>query len=618
MCGLVAAYRYRPDAPPIKAAAIIQARDMMAHRGPDGAGLWASADGRAILGHRRLAIIDPLPRGAQPMTDDEAALTIVFNGEIYNCRELRQELSALGSTFRTATDTEVVLHVYRRFGVDGLSRLRGMFAFALWDERRQGLLLARDGLGIKPLYVFDIGGMVAAASEFRALRSLLPEGASRRPDMAGHVGFFLYGWIPEPFSPLAEIRVLPAGSWRWTDPSGTRSGRFFDIVDAITAAEADADTRPAARFEESLEALRDGIGDSVARHLIADVPVSLFLSAGADSAVIASLARDATDGPLAAITLGADRFRGTPDDEVPGAADTARSLALTHHVHWLTGNDFSGNREHLLAAMDVPTIDGVNGFFVAKATAEHGFKVALSGLGGDELLGGYPSFRQIPALVAALGPAARIPGLGRGLRMATRRLIARFTSPKYASVLELAGSYPGAYQLRRGLFLPWELEGWADAADLADALERLRAETGFDKRYDGIRSPFLRVLALETELYMRGQLLRDSDWAGMAFALEIRPPLVDTVLFRAAVRLIAAMTPPPTKADLGRVVGSTAHRAALRRKTGFSLPIRSWMMESGDPAGSGAERGLRGWSRIVYRDWCRRHGVDPVLNPGRG
>lgn len=612
MCGVIGLFRPHPAAAPPDLERVTAARDRMAHRGPDGAGIFQAAAGRLILGHRRLAIIDLSEAGAQPMTDAAAGLSVAFNGEIYNYRELRQELAAQGATFRTRSDTEVLLRLYDRYGVDGLARLNGMFAFALWDDRRQGLLLARDGLGIKPLYVFDDGETTGFASECRALAALLPESLAGRADPAARLGFFMYGWVPEPFSPWAAIEMLPAGTWRWTDARGTRRGRFFDVVDEIVAAEDAARTATPKSRRDQLAALRAGVAAGVARHLVADTPVSLFLSAGVDSTMIAELAA-ATGGGAAGVTLTADRFIGSHDDETPGAAATAAACGMAHHVRRLTAADFADQCDALLKSMDAPSIDGVNVFFVARAAAAAGFKVALSGVGGDEMLGGYPSFRQIPLLMRFLGPTARIPwlgpALGRGLRRMTAPWLGAFTSPKYASLLECAGSAADAYLLRRGLFLPWELDEGDDPRAAAETLARVRAATGGDGRYERIASPYLRVSALETELYMRGQLLRDADWAGMASSVEIRTPLADAALFRLAVGLIAGMTPPPDKRALAAVVGPQSAAAAARPKTGFSLPIRDWLASSPGSAQKPKRRGLRGWASFVHDAWSSNNGL---------
>lgn len=612
MCGIIGLFRPAPAAAPPGPERVMAARDRMAHRGPDGSGLFQAAGGRLVLGHRRLAIIDPSPAGAQPMTDADAGLTVVFNGEIYNYRELRRELMAQGVTFRSQSDTEVLLRLYDRHGVDGLARLNGMFAFALWDDRRQGLLLARDGLGIKPLYVFDDGETTGFASECRALAALLPERSASRADPAARLGFFMYGWVPEPFSPWAAIEMLPAGTWLWTDDQGTSRGRFFDVVDEIVAAEMDARTATPKSRREWLASLRDDVAASVNRHLVADTPVSLFLSAGVDSTMIAELAASATGG-VAGVTLTADRFIGSDDDEAPGAAATAAACGMPHHVRHLTAADFTDQRDALLRSMDVPTIDGVNVFFAAAAAADAGFKVALSGVGGDEMLGGYPSFRQIPPLMRLLGPVARIPllgpALGRGLRRMTAPWLGAFTSLKYASLLECAGADADAYLLRRGLFLPWELERGEDARSLAETLARVRRAAGGDGRYARIASPYLRVLAMETELYMRGQLLRDADWAGMASSVEIRTPLADAALFRRAIRAIAAMTPPPDKWTLSVAIGPQSAAAATRPKTGFSLPIRDWPTASSTTGPVRKPRGLRGWAQFVYDSWNRENGM---------
>ncbi|NFV81598.1 asparagine synthase (glutamine-hydrolyzing) [Magnetospirillum aberrantis] len=577
MCGFAAIFAHAPDAAPADRDALDRVRDTMRKRGPDAAGTWLSPDGRAGLAHRRLSILDLSDAGAQPMVDQD--LAIAFNGEIYNFQALRDELEQAGTRFRSHSDTEVVLALYRRDGEAMLGRLRGMFALAIWDGRRQGMLLARDGLGIKPLYVSEKGGVLRAASQVKAL--LAGGGVDTSPDPAGHVGFFLWGHVPEPHTLYRGIRALPPGSWLWRDRNGgQRQGRFFDLGDTLRGAGG-----------EPPASLRDALLESVRHHLVADVPVGLFLSAGLDSTTLCALASEAGGaGRLKTVTLAFEELRGGPGDEAPLAERVAGHYRTDHATLTVAGREFADVRDTLLADMDQPSIDGVNVWFVARAARAAGLKVALSGLGGDELFAGYDNFRRIPALTRRLAPLAAVPGLGRGFRWATAGWIGRFTSPKAAGILELGGNTGDAYLLRRGLFMPWELPGLIGADMTRAGLAELRPRQVLAEAQRGFQSDRLAISALEMQFYMRNQLLRDADWAGMAHSLEIRVPLVDTVLL-SQVRALIQTGNAPSKADMAASARPTLPDGVLNRpKTGFFIPVAQWL----------GETSLRGWARRVH------------------
>lgn len=561
----------------------------MAARGPDGDGLWHAQDDRAALAHRRLSIIDLSEGGAQPMASDDGALVISFNGEIYNYEALRDDLLQRGHTFRSHSDTEVLLHLYAEKGERFVEDLRGMFALAIWDRTRDGLLLARDPYGIKPLYIADDGHTLRAASQVKAL--LAGGGIDTEPDPAGHAGFFLWGHIPEPHTLYRGIRALPAGSTLWVGTDGTRrERRFATVPDALRAAE----NTPEAGGEHTL---REALLDTVRHHLVADVPVGVFLSSGLDSTTLAALAAEA-GGTLRTVTLGFAEYRGTEHDEVPLAEAVAQHYGAEHETVWIEREDFAASFDHLMASMDQPTLDGVNSYFVSRAATQAGLKVALSGLGGDELLGGYPSFAEVPRLVGVAGRVPFAPVLGRGVRAATAPVLRRFTSPKYAGLLEYGSDYAGAYLLRRGLFMPWELPELL-GPDLARAgWEALDTRARLDATVSDIDTPQFKVTALESTWYMRNQLLRDTDWASMAHSLEVRVPLVDWTLLNTVAPLIAAQ-PELGKRDMAQTPVRPLPDAVLdRAKTGFTVPVRQWLLNG---QASGAERGLRGWAKHVYQ-----------------
>ncbi|MBG9389075.1 asparagine synthase (glutamine-hydrolyzing) [Caenimonas aquaedulcis] len=592
MCGVAAAFAYSGSADPVDRAELRAVRDHMAARGPDGTGEWFSADGRVGLGHRRLSIIDLTEGGAQPMRSADGSLTISFNGEIYNYRELRAELLAAGRTFRSDSDTEVLLELYALHGTRMLEKLRGMFAFALWDGRRRAMLLARDAFGIKPLYYADDGRTLRAASQVKAL---LQADVDRRPEPAGHAGYFLWGSVPAPWTLYRGIRCLQPGHFMWAGENGVQPPQPYCLVADILR---DASAHPATGTEEDArDAIAAALRDSVRAHLVSDVPVGIFLSAGLDSSMLASLATAAGASPRT-LTLAFAEYAGSAHDEAPMARDIAGQLGARHTEVSVERQDFQAERERLLAAMDQPSIDGVNTWFVARAAASQGMKVALSGLGGDELLGSYPSFRQTPLLARLAAPFARVPAFGRFVRTLSDPLVRRLTSPKYAGLLEYGGTLGGAYLLRRGLFMPWELpqvmdpdmarDGWRD-------LQQLARLDGDAAQFHGAGRSRLAVSALEMSWYMRHQLLCDADWAGMAHSLEIRVPFVDVELLRAAAPWIAAH-PQVSKRQVAQSAAPGLSRDVLQRpKTGFLVPVREWLGAPGHAA-----RGLRGWARYTY------------------
>ncbi len=590
MCGIVGTHAYGPAAPRANASSLAPACDRMRCRGPDAHGHWASEDGCIALAHQRLAIIDLSESAAQPMHDAESRCTIVFNGEIYNYRELRSRLAARGHRFRTASDTEVLLKLYAEAGAGMVRDLRGMFSFAIWDPRRHGLLLARDHFGIKPLYYADDGRSFRFASEVRALLAL---GVEAQRDPAGHAGFFLWGHVPEPYTMWRGIRSLPAGSTMWVGYDGAHTPtRYASIPDLLHDAEG---SRPLTRrpSAEIGERLRASLLDTVSAHMVSDVEVGVFLSAGLDSTTIATLASE-IGGRIRTVTLGFEQFRGTRHDETVWAEQTARRLGTDHTTVWITRDDFIRERERLFERMDQPTTDGVNTYFVSRAAAAAGLKVVLSGVGGDELFGGYPSFHELPRLVASVRRVPVSPRVATALRAMSAPLMRRIASPKYASVLEYGNELAGAYLLRRAMFLPWEvaaeLEPEIALAGLAelDTVERLRATL------NALGSDRLKVSALESTWYMRNQLLRDTDWTSMSHSVEVRTPLVDWTLWREIAPLLAA-EPSIDKRAMAAAAG-LPDELTRRRKTGFSIPVRSWLYQDGEPA----PRGLRGWAREVY------------------
>ena len=337
MCGIGGQFAYYGQALSEDLAPLERMSLRMRPRGPDGSGMFVSDDRRVGLVHRRLAIIDLSEAGVQPMHDPSTGLTIVFNGEIYNYRQLRAELAGLGHMFRSNSDTEVLLKLYAEHGREMLGKLRGMFAFALWDERRGRLLLARDPFGIKPLYIADDGHTLRFASQVKAL--LATGKIETSPDPAGETGFFLWGHIPEPFTLYREIRALPPGTSLSIDREGVkRVHQYFSLPRRMEALEP---LTSAKSSDEARAVLSEALRESVRYHLISDVSVGVFLSSGLDSCTLFALAAEAQAEPPVALTLGFREFENTEHDEVPLAGLVARDYDAQGQVHRISQKDFA-------------------------------------------------------------------------------------------------------------------------------------------------------------------------------------------------------------------------------------------------------------------------------------
>lgn len=644
MCG-IAGIIGRLDVP--NRAALARMSDAMIHRGPDAGGTWASAaDTRgwgALLAHRRLSILDLSPAGAQPMVDPVTGQVIAFNGEIYNFRDLRHRMEAEGQTFQSSGDTAVLLRALGLHGPAAVSWLRGMFAFACWDPKQGRLLLARDPLGIKPLYIArcqnpDRGWSVAFASE---LRALLASGLLDTPrlDPRAVAGCVWNGFVVGPVTAVDGVELLAPGRLVAFDSAGkeVRQDDFWHIPDHAPDPTMD---------EESLAAILE---EGLRLHLASDVPLAVLLSGGVDSSAMANLAQRAAQTPIHTFTLA---FEEQELNEGPIARQIAAAIGTQHHEVTLTEGQFVDNLETALDSLDQPTFDGLNAYFMSQAIRDAGFTVALSGTGGDELFGGYATYRDLPVLQRWCRRAAFVP---RGLQVAAASLATwplrrsgQAVPPqtrwaKLPDMVRHGDDLLALYQLAYALFLPGfqhELLAPGFAATLADGLppsmrHRIVAETAG-------RTPLSAISVMEQRLFLGERLLRDNDVASMACSLEQRVPLVDQVLFESVDRLPdqARYQPLGRKAILRRV-GLRGLDPALfdRPKSGFVMPFDRWIRHGlktamdqtlRDPhavaptgldpsaverlwraflAGAPGMYWSRVWSVYVFIRWCHRHRV---------
>jgi asparagine synthase (glutamine-hydrolysing) len=542
--------------------------DALFHRGPDDGGVaqLSARDGgtAGAFGNRRLAIIDLSPAGHQPMFSRDGRYCITYNGEIYNYLEIRAELEADGLTFRGWSDTEVFLAAWQRHGLASLKKLRGMFAAGIWDAVERRGFLMRDEFGIKPLYYAAHGDAILFASEVRALLAskLIP-----RTLCAEAVETYLAtGSVSEPLTIIEGIHSVPAGCAQeiFADGPRVRLGATQRFANPFAPSGDDGD----ASGSNSARALRTAMRDSVAHHLISDVPLGLFLSGGLDSSSLVALASEVSDKTI-------DTFTVTFDESGYSEAEPAREIALRHRTRHreipLAARDLLSALPEFFEAMDQPSMDGLNTYVVSRAVRAHDIKVVLSGLGGDELFAGYPSFRRASSLAALwrMPPVVRQFGTARasgfkGARMQRVGVMLREMTPAFA-----------AYSASRTVFTEKQIQ--ALTGRLPKTSDSSDIEGG---GLEGELSLVQQVSFHEMTGYMRNTLLRDSDVFSMAHGLELRTPFVDKSVVRAAL-----IAPDSAKLRRGRqkpllvaAMGDLLPPSLLQRpKQGFTIPFQAWM-----------------------------------------
>ncbi len=543
----------------------------LAHRGPDGRGQQVIAAGPGCglaLAHARLSILDLSDAAAQPMRHDETGSLLIYNGEIYNYRELRVELERLGHRFRSTGDTEVLLAALVTWGAAALPRLNGMYAFAYWDGCGRRLLLGRDPLGIKPLLLARTTRGLVFASELRGLRK---SGVVDSRVSAGAVRAFLtYGAVIEPETALSSVVAVPPGRVITATPDG-RIGVPADVftLDAVLQLHRDP-VSPPGRQKAPEAAVHRALEGAVRRHLVSDARLGVLLSGGIDSPLLAALADRAPGHTPEFITVG---FEDIPSPDVEFASAIARHFHGAHTVLTLSGRELSQRVPAAIAAMDQPTVDGINTFVVSAAAAQAGVRVLLSGLGGDELFGGYTTFRRAPLLArfgrfaAAIAPVLTV--LDRPRRRQWRKVASarRITACRDAYLLQRA--------IRWGPTHPA-----MSAADGPPDDFQLPPETWHRLGAAAMWDDFHQIAYLELSFYMRNQLLRDADIFSSAVAVEMRVPYLDLEVVKAAWQVASADQFAHGRGKailrrlLERLVPDVPHR---RPKSGFTLPWNAWL-----------------------------------------
>jgi asparagine synthase (glutamine-hydrolysing) len=633
MCGIVGILARNATVVP---EILERATKSLAHRGPDDSGTIIIRDSsfgpvEIGLGNRRLAILDLSPLGHQPMLDPESGNWIVYNGEIYNFREVRKKLQELGITFQSDSDTEVLLKAYGRWGNECLQELRGMFAFAIWDAQRHRLFLVRDPMGIKPLYFGSFGQHFLFASEIRTL--LGTELVPRLLDPAGLLNFLEFGSLYDPITLIQGVSALRPGHFLVWENGVVQETKYWDLV-----GEPGTPSASAAKRGQLEDDVHNAIDESVRMQMVSDVPVGVFLSGGIDSSSLVGILRR-SGLQLSTFSI---VFREADYSEAEYSRLVAGKFGTDHHEILCSQHDALEALPEAIASMDQPTIDGLNTYFVSRQTRAAGIKVALSGLGGDEMFAGYSSFRTVPRMERFAGYWRHAPNFLKNVLADAYAVTVPDTdqSRKLVALAHGQDRLLHPYFLARMLFTP---EQSAELTTIRDsqAIGRSLLSQEEDLARTRDLDPVNRVSYLESRCYMLNTLLRDSDVMSMAHGLEVRVPLIDHHLAEKLFALPGAwkLDPHTSKPLLVAALhGDLPDQIVHRRKRGFTLPFEHWLRDELhcdvettlrrvadgpltsllDPSSvlkiwqdfhQGRTSWSRPWALYVLQRWCELHSV---------
>jgi asparagine synthase (glutamine-hydrolysing) len=535
----------------------IMVRDMcfiLQHGGPDGEGIYTNIENNLVLGHRRLSLIDLSSNASQPMFYENNRYVISYNGELYNYLELKKELITLGCSFNTQSDTEVILAAFATWGTKAFIKFNGMFAFALWDNTEADLYLVRDSIGMKPLYYALTEEGLAFASEIKAF-SIIPY--LREKNERSQIYLMAYGHLPEPVTTLKKVIPLEKGTWlKYNILSAIATTNVFKQYSYI---------EKISDREEAIHYIQQELNNAVQRHLISDAPIGVFFSGGLDSSIVTLLAH-ATHPNLETVSI---FFKDKNYSEKNFQDLLQKELAFKQHQHLVTEEDFHHHLSDVIDAMDLPSCDGINTWFISKYAKENGLKAVLSAVGGDELYGGYPSFNRMKtALLLGKLPNKLLRSGKHSVSKKIRRI----------SYLSIDGAI-GKYLFLRGQFIPSDIAKYIDG-DEAEVW-RILEEEPWCKNIDYL-TPGNQASWIESNMYMQNQLLRDADVMSMAHGIEIRLPLLDMLFMNLSVQIKSTVK----YSGIGnKQLLIDAFKYGLpepiwnRPKMGFSFPFKEWLSD---------------------------------------
>ena len=566
MCGFIASFGVDVNQNDFK-----NALKHLSRRGPDSEGIWV--ENKVFLGSRRLAIFDLNNRSDQPMHSSCSRYIIIFNGSIYNYKVLRKYLIDNNIRLKTHSDTEVILELFALEGPKMLSKLEGMFAFVIWDCKEKKAFAAGDPCGIKPMYIGTNLDRIILSSQVKALLST--KLINNDKDINSQFSFWNLGYVMEPRTWFKNIKALKSGYYIYIKDGKIISEiQWYDLNKNWIIA--DSKEKKITKREFS-KIIKDSIIASVKKHLIADVPIGIFLSSGIDSTIIASIASSNSNKKITAITVSFESFDGSEYDETIKAKKIAQKFGMEHHVFRVTQKDFQNDLPDILEAMDQPSIDGVNVWYASKAAAKLKLKVVFSGVGGDELFFGYNHFNTIPIVFNLFKYLKKIPTLIFFIKIFLKLISNLKKDKRWRTISKFSNSIFNLWLLKRTILTP------IDIIDNKILSNKIDTEFFYHNNFDTltlskIKNHKIQLAKIESTFYMRNQLLRDSDWASMYHGVELRTPLVDTTLLENLTNVMSSYSLYKDKQPLKSAFKTILPKDIdYKKKIGFQTPTKDWI-----------------------------------------
>ena len=575
--------------------------EIQSDRGPDGNGIWVSINKKVIFGHTRLSIIDLSENAKQPFVSKDENYILTFNGEIYNYKDLKNELIKKKISFKSDSDTEIIIESYKTWGVDCLNKFRGMFAFALWDKKKNILFIARDAFGIKPLYYTNKGGIFYFASQVKSLLSV--QEISNKKNDESIFNYYLWGNILEPKTLYKDISSLEKGCYKIINTDGrVKNFNYANIKERILNSES-------LNFKNKHEAkdyLKDAIDESVKTHQISDVPVQILLSAGIDSNIILASSDSKDKENLSSLTIDFEYYNNK-DNESYLANLSSKINNIKHSIEKISLKDSAELLKNFFQKMDSPTNDGFNSFSASYIAKKNKNKVLLSGVGGDELFSGYPSFDRIPKIIKIMN----ILPNNNYLKIFFQNTLKNFLkknklNTKIAGLFMYGKSIDKAFLLQRSLFLPEEIQEILFSNQSKTNINQLSILSELEEDIRGFENMNISILYLEIKYYLCAKLLKDIDWTSMSNSIEMRTPLVDWFFFKKIIPLIKSNI-KLSKEDLFSCYSEKLPKEICsRKKTGFSIPHKRLLCYNNMPDYHFKySHPIKDWSIYSFKNYLR-------------
>tara|TARA_Y100000741_G_scaffold363361_1_gene351418 strand:- start:108 stop:1901 length:1794 start_codon:yes stop_codon:yes gene_type:complete len=567
MCGISGVYNYLGKSIPTKNI-IEKILKLQKKRGPDDTGIWQSNCKKISFGHNRLSIIDLSNRANQPFVSNDEKYIITFNGEIYNYKELKKELSKHDIKFKSDSDTEVIIESYKYWGIEFVNKLRGMFAFAMWDNIKEELILARDPFGIKPLYFSKKNNILFFASQVKSILSI--DDVSFEKSGRSVLDYYLWGNVREPLTLYKDIYSVDRGTVKIFDRNCNETNfEYANLKETIIKSEKDY-------FKNKLE-LNDKLNyiikKTVKYHQVSDVPVTFLLSSGIDSNVLLAASEKEENTNFNALTIDfSEKLK-----ESPLAKVGSKMNKIDHIVEKIDNDKVLELILKYYKYMDMPTNDGLNNYVVSYFAKKNGSKVLISGIGGDELFFGYPSFKRIPIMRKISNIIPSNKNLQKFLHKIVYKILLKSNkNTKYSEVLKNRHNTFDAFMLQRCVFTPEEIIELINSKVIDEKINDLEVQKENEINDKNFENEQLKIMYLEIKYYLCSKLLRDSDWASMANSVEMRTPFVDWFFFRELLPILKSNIKISKTNMLDSFKNKTPVQLYDRKKTGFAIPYEQY------------------------------------------